>query len=162
MLTLPEVGTIVQKGKRYEIEYDFDLRVQTHFAKLGVGTRIRHTIRKFYKKNTPKQRAYLFSVVIPLITVLRGYKRSERKNVRDHVYNILKREYLTSTDSHGYKYVVQLREDSNNPADVAMVAFFIEQIKDEAAMQHGFPIPDADKEYTKGEIEEIVTELERQ
>jgi len=158
MPALPLVGTIVQNGKRYEIEYDFDLRIQTHLAKLGVGARVRTTIRKFYKKNTPAQRAYLFSVVIPLITALMGYKRHER----DHVYGVMKVQYLTRQDSRGNTYVVQLREDSNDPADVKAVADFIEQIKDFASMEYGYPIPDADTEYTKGEIEEIVTEIERQ
>lgn len=161
MATLPFVGTVVKHGNRYDIEYDFDSRMQMHLATLGVDTRIRTTVRKYYKKNTPEQRAYLFGVVIPLITALRGYKRGEMKKVRDHVYNVLKYEYLTYTDSHGYTYTAQLREDSNDPADVALVAFFIEQIKDEAAMQHKFPIPDADKDYNKGEIEDIVTEIER-
>jgi len=156
-MSLPFVGTVVKHGIKYDIEYDLDYRVQAHLAKVGEGKRVRITIRKFYKKNTPKQRAYMFSVVIPLITALRQYKRHER----DHVYGVLKGEYLTSTDSHGNKYIVQLREDSDDPADTAMVAFFIEQIKDLAAMQYGYPIPDADKDYTKGEIEDMVTEIER-
>ena len=154
---IPFVGTIVQIGEKYFIEYDLDYRIQAHLAKIGVDGRVRVTIRKFYKKNTTKQRAYLFSVVIPLITALREYKRHER----DHVYNVLKHEYLTSTDSHGNTYTVQLREDSEDPADVAMVAFFIEQIKDEAAMRYGYPIPEANKNYGRGEIEDMVTEIER-
>ena len=157
MATLPFVGTIVKHGNRYDIEYDFDSRIQMHLAKLGVDTRIRTTHRKWFKKNTSDQRAYLFGVVIPLITALMQYKRHERL----HVYNVLKVDYLTYTDSHDKKYIVQLREDSDDPADTAMVAFFIEQIKDLAAIKYGFPIPDADKNYTKGEIEDIVTEIER-
>ncbi|MBA7559123.1 hypothetical protein ES708_00736 [subsurface metagenome] len=156
-MTLPFVGTITKIGMVYDIEYDMDYRIQAHLAKIGEGKRVRTTVRKYYKKNTPEQRAYLFSVIVPLITALRKYKR----HARDHVYNVLKHEYLTSTDSHGSTYIVQLREDSDDPADVAMVAFFIEQIKDEAAMQYGYPIPDADKNYNKGEIEDMITEIER-
>ena len=154
---MPLVGTVTKEGTRYGIEHDFNYMIQAHLAKIGEGKRVRVTIRRYYKKNTPEQRGYLFSVVIPLITALRQYKRYER----DHVYYVLKHEYLTSTDSHGSTYVVQLREDSDDPADVKMVAFFIEQIKDEAAMQHGFPIPDANKNYSRGEIEDMVTEIER-
>jgi len=130
MATLPFVGTIVKHGNRYDIEYDFDSLIQMHLAKIGVDKRVRTTVRKFYKKNTSAQRAYLFSVVIPLITALMQYKRHER----DHVYGVLKIDYLTSTDSHGNKYIVQLREDSDEPADTAMVAFFIEQVKDLASI----------------------------
>ena len=154
---IPFVGTIAHNGNKYFVEYDLDYLIQAHLAKLGKETRVRSTFKKYHNKNTTKQRGYLFGAVIPLITALREYKRHER----DHVYYVLKHEYLTSTDSHGNTYVVQLREDSDDLADVKMVAFFIEQIKDEAAMEYGFPIPDADKDYNKGEIEDMVTEIER-
>ena len=156
-MSLPFVGTIAHSGNKYFVEYDLDYLIQAHFAKLGKGTRVRSTFKKYYNKNTTKQKGYLFGVVIPLITALMQYKRHER----DHVYGIMKVRYLTTTDSHGETYIVQLREDSDDPADVAMVAFFIEQIKDEASMRYGFPIPDADKNYNKGEIEDMVTEIER-
>jgi hypothetical protein len=154
---IPFVGTVEKIDGEYVVVHDFPERYQLHLAKLKVKTRVRVSTRKYYKKNTPEQRAYLFGVVIPLITALMQYKRHER----DHVYGSLKLDYLTSTDDHGRKYIVQLREDSDDPADVAMVAWFIEQIKDLAAMKYGFPIPDADKNYDKGYIKELVTEIER-
>ena len=153
----PLVGTIIQREKRYDVEYDLDYRMQAHLAKLKVGTRVRTIHRKFFKENTPAQKAYLFGVVIPLITALLQYKRHRR----DHVYETLKRDYLTSTDENGRSYTVQLRADSDDPADTAMVAWFIEQIKDLAADEYGYPIPDADKNYVKGEVEEMVIEIER-
>ena len=156
-MNLPFVGTIEKVDGKYVVVPDFEERFQLHLAKLKVGTRVTHPVKKFHKTNTPKQKAYLHGVVIPITTAFMGYARHER----EHVYGQMKLMYLRSTDDKGNDYIRELRENSDNPADTQLVSWFTDQIRQMVSMQYGFDIPDPDKNYNKGEVEDLVTEIER-
>jgi len=155
-MTLPFVGTIEQVGKEYVIVSDFPERYQLHLAKLKVGTRVTHPVKKFHKSNTTKQKAYLHGVVIPITTALMDYARHER----EHVYGVMKHMYLQDTDEKGNIYPRQLRETSKDPVDTQLMSWFTDQIRQMVSMRYGVEIPDPDKDYDKGYIEELVTEIE--
>lgn len=154
---IPLVGTIEKQGGKYVVIHDLPDRYQLWLAKLKVGTRVITPVKKFRKVNTPKQKAYLHGVVIPIAAACMDYPRHER----DHVYEVLKEMYLKDTDLNGNLYTRQLREDSDDPVDTALASWFTDQIRDMVSIRYGIPIPDPDKDYDKGYIEEIITEIER-
>ena len=152
------VGTIKEKENR-QLDINFDLRekLQIHLLKLKDGTRVSVNIRKFHKTNTLKQKAYLHGVVISIAAAFMGYLRHERY----HVYEVFKSRYLQAVDDKGEPYIESLAEDSENPVDTQRVSWFTDQIRDFVAMEYNFAIPDPNKSYDKGYIEEIVAEIER-
>ena len=154
---IPFVGTIEKVGKEYMVVPDFPERYQLHLAKLKAGTRVTHPVKKFHKSNTTKQKAYLHGVVIPITTALMDYARHER----EHVYNVLKQMYLQGTDEKGNAYPRQLRETSKDPVYTQLMSWFTDQIRQMVSMRYGVEIPAPDKDYGKGHIEELVTEIER-
>ena len=156
-MSLPFVGTVTKEGTRYGIEHDFDERFQLHLAKLKVGTRVTDNVKRFHKTNTPKQKAYLHGVVIPITTAFMDYPRHER----EHVYGQMKLLYLRATDEKGNEYLRELKENSKDPVDTQLMSWFTDQIRQMVAIRYGFEIPDPDKDYDKGYIEELVAEIER-
>lgn len=150
------VGTIEKHNNKLTIAYDLSEKFQIHLAKLKIGTRVASNVKKFHKTNTTKQKAYLHGVVIPIASAFMGYRRHER----DHVYGLLKLMYLKATDDNGREYIRELREDSDDPVDTVLMSWFTDQIRDMVAMEYHFHIPDPDKGYDKGYIEELVTEIE--
>lgn len=153
---IPFVGTIEKQDGKYTVVNDFEERFQLHLMKLGEGTRVTKSVKKFYKTNTPKQKAYLHGVVIPIVTAFLCYARHER----EHVYGMMKLMYLKTTDDKGNEYIRELKENSDNPVDTQLMSWFTDQIRNMVAMRFGFSIPDPDKDYDKGYIEELVTEIE--
>ena len=156
-MNIPFVGTIEQQDGKYVVILDMEERYQLHLAKLKVGTRVTQSTKRFHKTNTPKQKAYLHGVVIPITTAFMDYPRHER----EFVYNHLKLMYLKTTDDKGNDYIRELRENSEDPVDTQLMSWFTDQIRQMVAMRYGFNIPDPDKNYDKGYIEELVTEIER-
>ena len=154
---IPFVGTIEKVGKEYMVVPDFPERYQLHLAKLKAGTRVTHPVKKFHKSNTTKQKAYLHGVVIPITTALMDYPRHER----EHVYGVMKQMYLQDTDAKGNTYIRELRETSKVPVDTQFMSWFTDQIRDMVSIRYGVEIPAPDKDYGKGHIEELVTEIER-
>ena len=153
---LPFVGTVEQQDGKYVIIQDFEARFQIHLAKLK-DKRVTISVKRFYKTNTPKQKGYLHGVVIPIASACMGYKRHER----EHVYNTFKLEYLKAYDEKGREYIRTLKEDSDDPVDTQLMNWFIDQIRDRVAMEFGVNIPDPDKDYDRGQIEELIMEIER-
>ena len=153
----PIVGTIERHGREYVVVHDLPEKYQLHLAKLKEGTRVITLVKRFRKVNSLKQKGYLHGVVIPIAAACMDYPRHER----DHVYEVLKEMYLKDTDTNGNVYTRQLREDSDDPVDTALASWFTDQIRDMVSMRYGVPIPDPDKDYDKGYIEELVTEIER-
>jgi len=154
---IPFVGTIEKQDGKHVVVQDMEERYQLHLAKLKVGTRVTTLNKKFHKTNTPKQKAYIHGVVIPIAAACMGYMRHER----DHVYGVFKERYLKATDDKGNEYIRELRESSEDPADTKLTNWFIDQIRDFISLEYGVPIPDPKKDYDKGYIEELVTEIER-
>jgi len=150
------VGTVEKQDGKYVVVQDFEERHQIHLAKL-YEKRVTTKVRRFYKTNTPKQKGYLHGVVIPLTTAWMNYSRHER----EHVYGVLKELYLKDVDEKGNTYTRQLRESSDDPANTKLVSWFTDQIRQMVAMRYGFDIPDPDKNYSKGQIEQLVNEIER-
>ena len=155
-MSLPFVGTIEKQDGKWVIIHDFEERFQIHLAKLK-EKRVRIIVKRFFKTNTPKQKAYLHGVVIPITTALMDYPRHER----GHVYNQMKLLYLKATDKKGNEYLRELREDSNDPVDTKLMSWFTDQIRDMVSIRYGVDIPDPDKNYDKGYIDELVMEIER-
>ena len=151
------VAPIAQRNNQLEVVYDLHEKLQIHLLKLKAGTRVSGNIKKFYKTNTPKQKAYLHGVVIPIAAAFMKYMRHERY----HVYEVFKARYLQATDDKGEPYIESLAEDSEDPVDTKRVSWFTDQIRDFIAMEYKFAIPDPDKSYDKGYIDELVTEIER-
>ena len=154
---IPFVGTIERENGRYFVNLDMDERYQLHLAKLKVGTRVTNTTKRFHKTNTPKQKAYLHGVVIPIAAAFMGYMRHER----EHVYGVFKERYLKTTDEKGNDYIRELKENSKDPVDTQLASWFTDQIRNFISLEYGFNIPDPDKDYDRGYIEELVTEIER-
>ena len=150
------VGTVEKIYGKYIVVQDLEELHQIHLAKL-YQKRVTIKVRRFYKTNTPKQKAYLHGVVIPIATAFMGYFRHQR----EHVYNHFKLQYLKAYDEKGNEYIRELREDSNDPVDTQLASWFTDQIRDFVVVEYDFGIPDPDKNYDKGYIEELVIEIER-
>lgn len=148
----PQVATVA-KG---ELIHDFPERFAISLAKLE-GKRVTVKVKRFYKTNTPKQKAYLHGVVIPITTAFMDFPRHER----EHVYNVLKVMYLKTTDEKGNEYIRELKENSDDPVDTQLMSWFTDQIRQMVSMRYGFNIPDPDKNYDKDYINELVMEIER-
>jgi len=155
---IPFVATVIynEKTREYYLDHDFPDRFQIHLAKLK-GKRATVKITKFYKLRTPPQMGYLYGCVLPIAAACMGYKRYQR----DQCYLALKSMFLKASDEHGREYVISLAENSNDPVHTKQMEDFMEQIRDLIAMEYGVHIPPPDKDYTKGYIEELVTEIEQ-
>jgi len=155
-MKLPLVGTVTQKDGKYIIVQDFEERFQIHLAKLK-DKRVTTTVKAFHKTNTPKQKAYLHGVVIPIAAAAMGYFRQER----DHVYRLFKLEYLKATDDKGREYILELKENSDDPIDTQLMSWFTDQIRNRIAVDCGINIPDPDKNYDRSQVEDLIMELEK-